>query len=481
MKNCAIKIGVAGLISFNACQQITQKQSEEKPEKEQKMNILFIGVDDLRPELGCYGENEIKSPNIDELASQGVVFTNAYCNSPVSGASRTSLLTGVRPKHDTIFEWNARADEDIPDLATLPEYLKQNGYYTISNGKIFHDLDDSPESWSEDAWQTDMAFPGYALEKNKTLTEIEKQRGPATECANVHDTVYADGKIAQKTINDLIRLKKSKKPFFLAAGFMKPHLPFNCPKKYWNLYNPDSITPATNQFKPENAPEQAIHNFGELRSYSDIPKKGPLTSAQKKHLKHGYYACVSYIDAQIGKVLTALDSLGMADNTIIVLWGDHGWLLAEHTLWCKQCNFNDALHAPLIIKAPNYKPAHTNALTEFVDLYPTIVDFCKLNAPSHIDGESLLPVLKNPDSKGKNEIYARFYHQISVKSGDYLYTEWYVPGYLSDYAHMKDSVYAYMLYNHKTDPDENIDISKNEKNRKIVKRLSNKLNSFYKL
>ncbi len=299
-----------------------QKKKPEKP------NILFIAVDDLRPELGCYGKLQIKSPNIDNLAAEGLTFINAYCNVPVCGASRASLLTGIRPTMNRFVTWHTYAQDDAPDAISLPEYFQNNGYHTLSLGKVFHHIDDMPESWSEEPWSPvqETGYLDYLSEENNRImtNASEGERANPYEAADVDDGSYHDGKIALRAIEKLQQLKRQGKPFFLATGFLRPHLPFNAPKKYWDLYPEESIHLPSNYYRPENTPDIAMPNFGELRAYYGVPAKGAVPDEMAHELIRGYYASVRYVDAQIGKVLDALESLGMAENTTVILCGDHG-------------------------------------------------------------------------------------------------------------------------------------------------------------
>jgi arylsulfatase A-like enzyme len=438
---------------------------------------LFIPVDDLRPQLGCYGKTNIHSPNIDRLASEGVLFERTYCNVPVCGASRASLLTGVRPTPKRFVGYNTRADEDLPNATTLPKHFRDNGYHTVSNGKVFHDSGDMIESWSEKPWRPESIkarnWRNYITEENiKISKETDNGRGPAYEHPDVADDAYFDGMIAEKTINDMRRLANSDQPFFIASGFLKPHLPFNAPKKYWNLYDRDALDMADNPYRPLNAPDAAIHNFGELRNYYGIPPKGPLPDDLARTLVHGYYACVSYTDAQVGRLLNELDSLGIRDNTIVILWGDHGWNLREHGLWCKHCNFHTSLHTPMLVSAPGFKNnIRTSALTEYVDIYPSLCDLAGIDTPSHVHGKSFVPLMHDPNQPWKDAIYSRFHDGESVRTDRYLYTEWRRNG----------NMYARMLYDHKTDPDENVNIVGRPEYQELVKRLAQKLDEGRKL
>jgi len=433
-------------------------------EGEKRPNVLFIAVDDLRPQLGCYGHKHMLSPNIDRLASDGIVFLRSYCQVPVCGASRASLLTGARPARDRFISYDVWAQKDLPTALVLPKHFKNNGYHTISNGKVFHHSNDCRDSWSEDAWRPKGAWRNYLLEENKKLAATNpRDAGPAYEAADVADNAYFDGMIADKAISDLRRLRDMYKPFFLALGFLKPHLPFNAPRKYWDLYKREEIDLADNPFRPKGAPNAALHNWGELRAYEGIPKKGPLPESIARTLIHGYYACVSCTDAQIGKVLAELDRLGLRDDTIVILWGDHGWQLGEHGLWCKHCNFETSLHSPLIVRAPGVKAGiRTNALTEYLDIYPSLCELCNLPLPAHLEGRSFVPLMKDTNIAWKKAVFSRYYDGDSVKTDQYRYTEW----------RRKDGrVYARMLYDHSVDLAENVNISERPENRQVVKKL----------
>lgn len=452
----AAALGLPGVIFA------VSKTSGKKP------NVLFIAVDDLRPQLGCYGHKQMLSPNIDRLASEGVLFTRSYCQVPVCGASRASLLTGVRPTRERFISYDVWAEKDLPGALSLPKHFKNNGYHTISNGKVFHHSNDCRDSWSETPWRPKGPWQNYLLEENKKLAqENQRGKGPAFESADVPDSAYFDGMIADKALSDLKRFADMDKPFFLALGFFKPHLPFNAPKKYWDLYKREKIDLADNPFRPKGAPDAALHNWGELRAYEGIPPKGPLSDELASTLIHGYYACVSYTDAQIGRVLAELDRLGMRKNTIVILWGDHGWNLGEHGLWCKHCNFETSLHSPLIVTAPGIKPAtKTNALTEYLDIYPSLSELCNLPLPAHLQGKSFVPLMKKPNLVWKKAVFSRYYNGDSVKTERYRYTEW----------RGKDGkTYARMLYDHKSDPHENVNISELPQNTEIVEELSRML------
>ena len=433
-----------------------------------KPNILFIAVDDLRPELYCYGATHIKSPNIDRLAKEGLRFSKAYCNVPVCGASRASLLTGIKPTRDRFVQFDTYAEKHAPGATSLPGHFRNNGYYTISNGKIFHHADDMLNSWSEEPWRPQARknnWRDYVSHENLSIADsMPDGRAWPFEAPVIDDTAYFDGKIAKKSKDDLKRLAAMNQPFFLAVGFLKPHLPFNAPQKYWDLYDSARINLPDNYFIPENAPPVAIHNFGELRNYYGVPKTGPVADEMAKKLIHGYYACVSYTDAMIGQLLNTLDELKIRENTIVILWGDHGWQLGDHTLWCKHSNFNVAMRVPLLISAPGFKPDQVSAaLVEYIDIFPTLCELADLPKPTQLQGKSFVKLMDDPKQPFKQVIYSRYVQGETIKTDRYMYSEWY---------DKQGSFKGRMLYDHGIDPDENINISEMPENANLVDSLS---------
>jgi arylsulfatase A-like enzyme len=417
------------------------------------------------------------TPHIDRLAHRGVVFTRAYCQVPVCGATRASLLTGVRPARDRFVTYHTWADRDLPGALTLPQHFRNHGYVTVSLGKVFHHLPDAAErSWCEPPWHprvnADESWRNYLLPENKAADKHDRRRGPPFECAEVADDAYFDGQTARRAVEELRRLAAGDKPFFLAAGFLKPHLPFNAPKRYWDYYRRDDISLADNPFRPEGAPEQAMHNFGELRAYFDVPAEGPVPDDMARSLVHGYYAATSYTDAQVGLVLDELERLGLRENTVVVLWGDHGWQLGEHSLWCKHCNFNTSLWSPLIVSAPWMGgEKECPALVEFVDVYPTLCELAGLPGPDHLEGTSFTPLMQDPARRWKHAAFSRYHAGDSVRTDRYLYTEW------SD---DDGKVTARMLYDHQADPQENVNISERAPDAQTVARLSSILSQGWK-
>ncbi len=447
----------------------TVSKTKLKEHSNQRPNVLFIAVDDLRPELGCYGKSQVHSPNIDALAKKGFLFERAYCNVPVCGASRASILTGLRPTPNRFLTYKSYINEDAPGIITLPELFKNNGYSTLSLGKVVHHWqDDALQSWTEPPWNPQAFEPGspgrqrlnYQLPKNK-------EKKPSYEKAEAVDSAYHDGKIAKKAIEKLQLLSQDGTPFFMAVGFIRPHLPFNAPNGYWDMHDPNTIGSSRSIKFPIHGPEVARHSFSELRTYDDIPKDGGVSDEMARTLIHGYYASVSYVDAQIGLVIDELNRLNLTNNTIIVLWGDHGWSLGEHGLWCKHSTFNVAMQAPLIVSIPDRKGGHKiQGLVEFVDIYPSLTDLAKLPKPEHLQGESFAHLLDNPNSKGKEAIYGRWKNSDFIKTDRYAYTEWFSENGTS---------LASMLYDHLKDPDETINVAELEENKTLVDSLSIKV------
>ncbi len=352
-------------------------------------SVLFIAIDDLRPALGCYGDPLAKSPNIDQFAESAMRFDRAYVQQAVCGPSRTSLLTGLLPDHTRVWHNRNRFRTTRPDHVTLPQLFKQNGYRTLGFGKIFsgNEKELDPISWSEPETLRRKAWRNYLLPRNQG----KEKKQAAYEVADVADDAYPDGKLADLTVKTLENLKNNGEPFFLAVGFFKPHLPFNAPKKYWDLYDRKAFELPEEAREPVRlSPKVAFHSHRELGGYKGVPKNEDLDAEQSRVLRHGYYACVSYVDAQVGKVLDALKRLALEQNTIVVIWGDHGFTLGESSRWCKATNFELDTKVPLLIRTPNL--AHpglaTTALVEMVDLYPTLGDLAGLNLPTPLDGRS---------------------------------------------------------------------------------------------
>ena len=398
---------------------------------EQRPNILFIAVDDLRPELGCYGSPIAQSPNLDALADDGLLFHRAYCQQAICRPSRASLMTGARPDTTGLYH-NYVALRDLqPQIVTLPQHLIQHGYETAYCGKVFHrgDTDDA-QSWSRTAVRKVPGLPRpngpYALPKNNQLKASNLKamiakygdqakrglaQGPAYENADVPDHAYNDGYNTQMAIATMKEMAMDpKKPFFLAMGFHRPHLNWTAPSKYWDLYDPKQIPMSAQPIGPAAGAAMGLHASFELRTRYGIPKHGDLPKPLARTLKHAYLACVSYVDAQIGLLIDALEQQGLRENTIIIVWGDHGWHLGDMGIWGKATNYEIATRVPLLIWTPNMKTRGkgTDALVELVDIYPTLCQLSGVPCPQHVEGKSFVPLLNDPDQTWKQAAYSQY-------------------------------------------------------------------------
>ncbi len=414
-----------------------------------KPNVLFIIVDDLKPILGCYGDPFVKTPNIDRLAKQGIVFTNTYCQQAVCGPSRASFLTGMRPDYTGVWDLETEMRNINPEILSMPQFFKQNGYITAGIGKVFdsRSVDENIDkpSWSipfykksNDYYPKEMGkakgrYRGVkVLEEIKIYEKIGRAKGltgkelsnfikinakPSVESLDIPDNAYIDGATVLHSKDILKVLKENAKPFFFAVGITKPHLPFAVPKKYWDLYKRDEILLAEFRENANNSPLVAYHGAGELYKYTDIPPiasfsdvKGgmELPFDKQKELIHGYYASVSYADALIGKLISTLESLDLKDNTIVTIIGDHGWHLGDHNLWCKHSNFEQATRIPMIFKIPGIKASKTSALAEAVDIFPTLCDATGIKIPEQLQGASLMPILKETKRKVKDYAVSQY-------------------------------------------------------------------------
>lgn len=431
-------------------------------------NVLFIAIDDLKPLLGCYGDEHAVTPNIDKLADAGTVFLNAHCQQALCGPSRVSLLTGFYP--DTVGIYGMGGGKYVmremhPDILTLPLHFKNNGYATIGTGKVFdpRNVEDDwqgPQdkvSWTEffganpynkktggpifGGHYHDPALKALAAElekkgKAKGLSGKELRfyvrdhgGGPAVECYDVPDDAYKDGGVANRGIEQLEKLKDSDKPFFLALGFLKPHLPFVAPKKYWDLYDREKLELAPVQHYPEGAPACAQTDYIEARGYSGVPEEGQISEAIQRELIHGYLACVSYVDAQVGKVIAKLKETGLAKDTIVVLWGDHGFHLGDKQIWGKHTTYEESTRSPLIIANAGTPRGQTSqSPVNFIDIFPTLCELTGVETPEGLDGKSLVPVLN--DSQQTVQKYAASiyphnkYWGVAIRTERYRYVTW---------------------------------------------------------
>ncbi len=449
--------------------------AETKP-----LNVLFIAVDDLRPEVNASGSKVIKTPNMDRIAARGTTFDRAYCQQAVCSPSRSSLMTGRRPDATRVWDLETHFRTALPDAVTVAQYFKNHGYHSQGMGKIFHGGFDDAPSWTV-PWQTPKA-PQYANPENQRLQagNIDKKgrgRGPAYESGDVPDDTYTDGKTSRLAAKTLGELKQQGKPFFLAVGMAKPHLPFVAPKKYWDLYDPKEIYVPAYQKLPAGAPGFVGHTNGELKSYAGIPDADPVPADLARTLRHGYYAAISYMDAQVGIVLDALEKEGLADSTVIVLWGDHGWQLGEHGLWHKHTNFEVSARAPLLISMPGQKAAgrKSASLAEFIDIYPTLADACGLPKPKDVEGVSLKPVLDDASAQVRPVAISQYPRSDAGKS---------LMGYsirderwrLTLWRDRKDnSIHATELYDEANDPHETVNVATQAEHAEVIARLTKHL------
>lgn len=496
---------------FTGCSRNEELKVETKP------NVLFIIVDDLRPELGVYGNKQIKTPNIDQLAKDGIVFTKAYAQVGVCAPSRASAMTGLRPDSDRVWHLGDKFRETIPDVVTMPQYFHKYGYYTVSTGKIFHNHMPDSVSWDEpdlrpskyntkdmldrDA-ETFYHDDGTIAKQKIARDKIIKKRphayaggwntGPAMEVTDNPDTAFYDAAQTDLAIKTIKRIKNYDKPFYYALGYYRPHLPFVVPQKYWDLYKDVDIPLAPNPFIPKGAPVYAINGDYELRGYWGFKHIGRPAVYQvpddtARLLKRGYYASVSYTDAQIGRLMKAMKKMGLYDNTIIILWGDHGWKLGEHRSWGKMTNYNIDTQVPLIIKAPGFKKGmKIDKLVELVDMFPTLLNLSGIKVDSYLQGTSMVPLMKDTSLAWKPAVFSQFHRRprhtpdhkrymgYSMTTQRYHYVEWHywdndkkLPGILTDVE----------LYDRQKDPQENVNIGNLPENKKLISQFAKELHS----
>lgn len=439
-------------------------------------NVLLILVDDLKPALGCYGDSIAKTPSIDRLASRGLRFDLAYCNQAVCAPSRFTLMLGSHSTSTGLYGLGSQLRQRVPDAVTMPQYFAKHGYRTESLGKVFHighGNQGDPQSFSIEHFHDkviEYADPGStdggqltreeAYFSNQQLNRIRQlPRGAAFESPDVNDDAYADGRVAAETVKRLQAARQRHNadgtPFFIVAGFARPHLPFSAPKKYWDLYDRAQFAESWNAGAPDGAPRVAGKTNGELANYTPVPDSGEVDAKLSRQLIHGYYASVSFVDAQIGRVLDELDRQQLADNTIVVLWGDHGFHLGDHGYWTKHTNYEQANRIPLLIAAPGVtKPeSFTRQLAESADVFPTLAELAGLDPPSGpqpIDGRSLVPVLLDPSAEIRDHAYHVFPKARlgrAIRTERYRFVEWRNAGEPPESAELE-------LYDYRTDPGE---------------------------
>lgn len=441
-------------------------------------HVLFICVDDLKPVLGCYGDPLAKTPNIDRLAQRGVVFEKAYCNQALCAPSRNSLMSGMRPTSMGIYDLATFFRSAVPDAVTVAQYFQKHGYRTEAVGKIMHPAHGNHEdaaSWSvPHFWADSGAY--LAKKTNRASTPAAPAaRGGAFASENAPDDTYFDGKVAEEAIKRLRNAKsKPGEPQFLAIGFLKPHLPFRVPKKYWDIHDRAKFDLVVNPSAPDGAPAFALTNSEEVRSFPGIPA-GPLSAELQRELTHGYYAAVSFMDAQVGRVLDELDRLDLTEKTLVVLWGDHGWHLGDHAQWGKKTNYEQATRIPLIVAGPGVASAgKSHALVETVDLYPTLAELAGLPAPNvtqKLDGSSFAATARDPRAPTKDAVFHAYPRnrrpdgQIigrAVRTERYRLVEWKKPGAAADTADLE-------LYDYATDAFETKNLAREK--RQVVEAL----------
>lgn len=451
-------------------------------------NILFICIDDLRTQIGAYGCDNMVTPNLDQIAANGRLFLNQYVQVPTSGASRAALLTGIEPQskdavnnHYLTNKLKGSVETDTPE--TFVHHLRRNGYYTVGMGKISHMPDgetthndktvrELPFSWDKFVNDPDSPWPKGDGLLHSYANGASRYDGtgyhPAFESLDVPDESYPDGVLANLATAELEELAKCDKPFFMAVGFFKPHLPFSAPKKYWDMYNEEDIDKSPNRDVPQGVSSVFLHNSAEFSNQYSHPEKAGagkiLSEEYARDLRHAYYAAMSYSDAQVGKVMSKLKELGLDENTVVIVWGDHGWHLGDHTIWGKHSMFERALNSTFIISTPDIKSAgeSTDALVATVDIYPTICEITGIERPEGIDGTSIMPIVNDPNATTRDEVFSYWNKAVSLR------TERYRMALFDDGKRQE-----VMLFDHTVDPYETFNVA--EQNPKIVNKLTKQI------
>ncbi len=534
MKNPTRNFGLRAFAALVVC--ILAGTSLAAAERTSRPNILFISLDDFGPYLKAYGRDQVIAPNMDRLARQGTVFERAYCQMAICSPSRSSLMTGLRPDSTGVFDLATHFRAKVPDVVTLPQHFKNNGYHTQAVGKNFHpafsfhaDVDgqknlDDPPSWSAPLWlpsppryyhtpegieDAKKVFVRTRMKASETPDDWYKYviRGFAVEAPDVPDETLYDGQVTKRAIDVMRQLAAAQKaaptgemqPFFLGVGFLKPHYPFIAPKKYWDLYKREDFAVAENNFPPHGIPPIALQvHWNEARAQSDVPKVDSILPEQQREMKHGYHACISYVDALVGRLLTELERLRLRENTIIVLWGDHGFSLGENSMWGKLTNLERSTRSPLMVVMPDGRFAgqRTRALVEFVDIYPSLCDLAGLPLPDHLEGTSFMPLLENPDRAWKTAAFSQYLrpgfpnyrtHPLAINTpesfrsypktatmGYSMRTDRYRFGLWIPVA-KPEEVIGVELYDHVADPAENVNIATRPENAELVAELTQRL------
>lgn len=501
-------------------------QGNAQNENTEKPNVLFIAIDDLKPKMGVYGNEMIQTPNMDRLANMGTVFLENHCQMAICAPSRVSIMTGKRPDYTQVWDLNTQMRDKRPDIITIPQHFMENGYKTLGVGKVYDfrsvNQQQDEHSWSEPYLRTSNEYYDnnqrpmlywYQNPENRKIAQkyIEKANDkglsgndaiqyalqyfkPSVESAEVKDNAYNDGAMTLLALETLAKLATDNEPFFFAVGYQLPHLPFVAPQKYWDLYDREEMPIAPFQEKAKNSPAIAYHNSGELRSYTDIPPLASfsdqpygigLPEYKQRELIHGYYASTSYVDAQIGKLLDYLEESGLIENTIVVLWGDHGWHLGDHDLWCKHTNFEQATRSPLIISAPGFQSGVTNSVSEFVDVFPTLCELSGITFPDNLDGVSLVPVLKNPEHQVKEIAVSQYPRRngdvmgYSIRNNRYRLTYWIGDGFRTTQPYNDSLLIAKEMYDYKKDPLETENVVDLIQYRHAYKKMTNLILDFF--
>ncbi len=491
------------------------------PVESARPNVLMIAIDDLRPMLGCYGETTVKTPHIDALAGRGMLFERAYCQYSKCGPSRLSLLTGLRPDSVGVFthkDADMRAFREAhEDLHSIPRWFKAHGYHTRGFGKVYHDGWDDPRDWSEPAEPgrekemleivDEKAIADVPFEQRAGVPTLvaERLECPAIQAPDVPDEALFAGRMTNRVIELLGERARQDAPFFFAVGYRRPHLPFVAPKRWFDSYEPDPswLMPPDERRPPKGAPLMAWFNSDgylgtarnqgltmpvrpksveegmawagyELRSYVGLPNHGPISDADQLRVQHAYRACVSYVDAQVGRLLATLRASGLEENTVVLLWSDHGWHLGEQGAWSKMTNYEIATRVPLIIAAPGeaYEAGKTESLAELVDLYPTLCELTGLPLPDHLEGDSLVPVLRDSSATVKElarSQYPRFrgrYDGRAFRDERHRLVEWIDT--------QSGEIVERELYDHEVDPVETVNLADRPESAEILRRFQSR-------
>jgi len=465
-----------------------------------RLNVILITIDDLRPELGCYGVGAVRSPHIDRLAAEGTAFGRAYCAQGVCNPSRVSILTGLRPDSHHVADNETHFRHYLPSILTLPQAFAKGGYLNAGLGKVFHGILPDPPSWNRFAAPPD-DLPVYMSRETRARqarreAAARKQgysqawinaylRGPATESSDTADRAHWDGALADLAVA-MLRDLKIGQPFFLGVGFTKPHLPYVAPKRYWDLYERAAIPLAPDRRPPRGAPSFTVNNLTELACHEEFigvrtPPEGGIDDESARLLKHGYYACISFVDAQVGRILDALDALGLRDRTIVALLGDNGYKLGEHGSWGKLTNYETDVRVPLIISCPGQKHpgTSTSALVEMVDLYPTLCELAGVELPHPVEGTSMVPLFDDPARPWKRAAFSQYARGFTnrflgrtMRTDRFRLIEW--------RDRIDGPLVAVELYDHATDPGEDVNVAGDPANAEIVAVLSAELAAGWK-